>query len=299
MGLDNRDYIRDEQRRYSQGGYGFGSGRPGPMSITTIIIIINVVVFFLDAFTPKIDNVNMHWLANFLAMDTGSLWRVWAFLTHGFAHAGIDSDIGIMHLAGNMITLFFLGRYVEMSLGRQEYLKFYLAAIVVSGVVFAISRVLRMQPGDPGTICLGASGAVTAVVALFIFMYPKVTVLLFFVVPMPAWVVGVLLVGLDLYRAFEPNTVIAWESHLAGAAFGCLYYVSGWRFTWLDLGWFSKLVSGRPQLRVHDPDSRFEKLKSEADRLLAKINEQGEESLSTHERKILNRYSRELRNRRE
>ena len=57
------------------------------------------------------------------------------------------------------------------------------------------------------------------------------------------------------------------------------------------------MFSSKPKLRVHDPGSsaRDEKLKAQADKILEKISEQGEESLTSKERKILNKYSKKLR----
>ena len=59
----------------------------------------------------------------------------WTYLTHGFAHASYKSDIGIWHIAGNMITLWFLGRPVEYRLGIKGIsADSILTAIVVSGL---------------------------------------------------------------------------------------------------------------------------------------------------------------------
>ena len=62
---------------------------------------------------------------------------------------------------------------------------------------------------------------------------------------------------------------------------------------------FSKLFKSRPKLRVHNPDSADNKLKEQADQILAKINEHGEESLTSKERRILNKYSQKLRKNRD
>ncbi len=286
MGLESRQYYRDEE----PGSFGFGRRSSGPWSIIAIIITINLVVFLLDAFTPSADG-GLHWLNRNLAIDTAQPWKIWTYLTHGFAHASLGTKNGLWHILGNMLVLFFLGRPVEQRLGRNEFLKFYLIAIVVSGLAFLLIH----QLSEERAVVVGASGAVTAVVALFIFMYPKVTVLLMGVIPMPAWLLGVLIVALDISHAFSPDSHIAWQAHMAGAIFGVAYFRLGWNFSKLKFGWLSSLFSSRPKLRVHDPNSGFEKLKEQADEVLAKINEHGEESLTSRERRILNRYSAQLR----
>ena len=52
------------------------------------------------------------------------------------------------------------------------------------------------------------------------------------------------------------------------------------------------------KLKLHDPDKKLRKEADDADRLLAKIHEHGEESLTSSERKLLERYSRRQREKR-
>ena len=60
-------------------------------------------------------------------------------------------------------------------------------------------------------------------------------------------------------------------------------------------------VRGSGGLKIHDPDAAGpnEKLKQKADAILEKINQQGEASLSSRERKTLQRYSEEIRKQRQ
>ena len=57
-----------------------------------------------------------------------------------------------------------------------------------------------------------------------------------------------------------------------------------------------KLPTRKPKLRIHDPDE--DDLASEADRILAKVHREGEESLSARERRTLEKYSRRVRDQR-
>ena len=286
MGLESRQYYRDEGPR----SFGFGPSASGVWTMVTILIVINLAFFLLDAFTPKSEN-GLRWLSRNMAIDSAQPWKFWTLLTHGFAHASLGTKHGFWHVGGNMLALFFLGRSVEDRLGRYEFLKFYLISIVLSGTALLL---IRMGMGKQ-LVAVGASGAVSAVVALFVFMYPRVKVLLFFAIPIPAWTLGILIVLLDLSRAFSPDSPIAWEAHLAGFAFGAAYFQMKWNFSWMKFDWLTSKFSNKPRLRVHNPNRGEEKLKQQADEVLAKISEFGEESLSNKERKILNRYSAKLR----
>ena len=194
-----------------------------------------------------------------------------------------------------MITLWFLGRPVEYRLGKQEFLRFYLTAIVVSGLGFALIRYALGQQ----FYVVGASGGVSAVVALFIFMYPREKILLMAIIPMPAWLLGVLLLLSNFMSAFNPGSQIAWEAHLIGAAFGAAYYLRRWNLSRISFGDIGKSLRPRPKLKVHNPAEVDDKLKQQADRILEKISQEGEESLTARERKTLNKYSERLRKSRE
>jgi membrane associated rhomboid family serine protease len=302
MGFEDRQYSRDDSI-YSEslfGGTPYGASRRrgglASVSIVMILIGINVIIWLLDAFTPKTESG--HLLSDFLSLQVDSLWKVWSFLTYGFAHAPIDSSTGIWHILGNMLILFFLGRPVAERLGRYEFLRFYLTAIVVSAFAF-VAWCLLFQ-GGKGIV--GASGAVSAVFILFVFWYPNQKLLVWGILPVPAWILGLLLVGGDFLRAFDKNSMIAWQAHLGGAAFAASYFYFGWH-----LGWMGRLTEKMPKpkgkLNVYDPDaeearpSKADKIKEEGDRILRKISEEGEASLTRRERKTLEQYSRELRNR--
>ena len=111
-----------------------------------------------------------------------------------------------------MLGLYFLGQYVERLLGRWEFLRFYLLAIV-TGCVVHTARVYFMVPEvtapDGSTLLnpnvnpwavplLGASAGVTATVMLFIFNFPREKLLLVFAILIPAWLVGVIIGGVNL-----------------------------------------------------------------------------------------------------
>ena len=303
MGYDDRDYNREQWDTGS--GWKDRSGwQPkvgGTRSMVTTLIIINAVIFIADAFSglftgEQASGGNIQPLMQFLALETDVYqkpWNIWTLLSYGFAHSSITSKLSIFHIGGNMLILFFLGRPLEQRLGAMEFLKFYLIAIVASGIGYVV-----LNFGSPYSRAVGASGAASAIVALFAFLYPKQKLLLMGIIPMPAWLLGALMVGTDLFRAFDPESNIAWQCHLAGFAFGAAYFYWSLNFSWLRLEKIGDLFKPRTQLKVHKV-SPSDKLQQQADSILEKINEQGEDSLSSRERKILKKYSDQIRNQRD
>jgi len=288
MGIYDRDYYRDERSGFQLSDQ--------PMVIN--LIIANVAFYLVNLFTEN------NWLTRQMMVQADDLWHPWMwwhFLTAGFAH---DPD-RFSHILFNMIALFIFGRGVEEVYGRWEFLKFYLVAVVTASIVWCVCELA--MGGDPNTSMLGASGAVTAVLILFAFNFRNATILLFFVLPMPAWVLAVLFVSYDLLSAiFQPQggaygSQVAYTAHLAGAAFGAAYYQWSWNIT----RWTSHLTSApwlrrKPRLKVHDPPDREERpLQDRVDAILDKINREGEASLTREERSTLEEASRRYQRRRQ
>ncbi len=261
-----------------------------PRSIVVTLIIINVAAYLANGlFTP--DNQ----ITALMAANGATLfkpWMWWQFLTYGFAHAP-----GFQHILFNMLGLWFLGRDIEYHYGRKEFLRLYIMMLVVGSLAWAIGEAAM---GYSGGMVIGASGAVAGVVVLYALNCPRRTLLLFFVLPVPAWLVGVLIVVSDLFGASGQlgDTHIAYTVHLAGAAFAFLYYQFGWNLTGLTTGRFSlSRLKPRPKLRVHDPETKRRDLNEEVDRILEKIHREGEGSLTKKERRTLEAASREYQKR--
>ena len=227
-----------------------------------------------------------------------------------------------MHILGNMFGLFFFGQALENRWGWKEFLRFYLLTIVLGFIAFSgIQQLQHLVNADfPLEIpCLGASGAVTACIVMFCLYYPKQTVLLFGFVPMPAYVLGAIIVGSDLLGALggsgEGTHHTAYEVHLARTAFALAYWGLRWnlgrlpRLAWVEdrLGSLfgqqkgSRLRSSVPShaLRVHAPDDQDDleewEVEAEVDRCLSKISISGLDSLTPRERQILEEHSRRLK----
>jgi hypothetical protein len=206
-----------------------------------------------------------------------------------------------------MLAIFFFGREVEALLGRSEFFRFYVTSIVIAGIAWVASVQIGQPQIAARTSLVGASGAVMAVLAMFIWYFPRQTVYIYGVLPVPAWALGVLFVVLDLQGATSKGTNVAHVAHLAGAAFGLLYAWRGW-----NLGGLTDLsLQMKRRLRgmkVVHPDDEFrsprkqqqaddEDLRKEVDRILEKIGQSGESSLSQTERETLTRASERFKQR--
>ncbi len=135
---------------------------------------------------------------------------------------------GWMHLIGNMLYLWIFGDNLESRLGHGRYLLFYL----LCGIIAALSHVgaTFFSPGNPLVPCLGASGAISAVLGGYMLLYPqkRVNMLLLFriVFAVPAWVaLGFWIVlqvvsGLGLLGGGSDG--VAYAAHIGGFIAGLL-----------------------------------------------------------------------------
>lgn len=285
MGIYDRDYAREESSGFKLGGQ---------RSMVTNLLLINVAIYLVDwLFLSKSSGGA---ILNDLGALTPQLlsepWKFYQLLTYGFLHAR-----GPMHVAGNMYMLWLFGREIEGVYGRAEFLRLYLTMIVVAGLAWVVQQQIV---GPTALAMVGASGAVTGILVLFALHYPKRTILLFFVLPAPMWLVGVLYVAADIFGAFGSHGGVAYVAHLAGAAFAFVYYRSGGRLGSLTRGLPSLKLWGRgPKLKVHDPDAGDRQMDRKVDDILEKISREGEGSLTRKERKILEDASRRAQRRRD
>ncbi|TWT65075.1 rhomboid family intramembrane serine protease [Allorhodopirellula solitaria] len=316
MGINDRDYGRTERTPWDR--------VENPRSMVITVIVINVIVFvaqMLFQYSPESDagqglersgrdavlapmEPKRSHVDDIFAVRGTSLVRPWLWfqtVSYGFLH----NRANIMHLLFNMFLLYVFGRAIEQRLGGQEFLKAYLAAILVGGVVAMVSPWIlgAFVPGISLHVqTLGASGGVMALMVMFACYYPNQELLLMMVLPIKAWVLVSGLVLLDLLGAAGMSgSETAYGVHLAGALFGFLYVKQGWSFQRIDFTAIDEVPgrlrqrSRRAKLKIHDPDKKIREEEREADRILAKIHESGESSLTSGERRTLEKYSRRKR----
>lgn len=266
-------------------------------SIVTTLIIINAAVQIINLILGR-ENLLIQYLS-LRAGDISQPLNWYRFLTYGFVHSP-----DIPHVFFNMLTLFVLGSAVEEKYGKSEFLRVYLVSLVLCGLAWALHRTVNREMN---AAVLGASGAVTTIAMLFVFSFPHTVLRIWGIIPVKAWVLGILLVGGNIigHLNIEVNgKPIAYDVHLFGAGFAAVYFFSKWNLGKLGK-WWDKVLSlipfGRKGLKIYKPTEEHgisHRTQKEADRLLEKIHKEGQESLTSKERRFLEDYSRSVRNRR-
>jgi membrane associated rhomboid family serine protease len=327
MGIYDREYYRRE-------GPSFLDSFQLRGQVCKWLIVLNILIFAIQLLTrrgwPPNGGLLLFYepgpFTNALILNTDAVLQgqVWRLLTYAFLH---DPGVGFapgqwyFHIIFNMWFLWMFGSEMEELYGPREFLGFYLVSALVGGLAF-----LGVGATTGQKLCLGASGAVTAVMVLYALHFPRRNLLLFFVLPMPVWIFVAFQVVQDtflfmgdmqplMFPGAEPlKSRVAVSVHLGGALFALLYHQFHWRLTgfWPRLrAW--KAQRSRPRLRVfreeeertpeqvpagpaaHDVD---EQLEAKLDAVLEKVARSGQASLTESERQILLRASEIYKRRR-
>lgn len=299
MGLHERDYYREDTIRLQPDW----DGRTAVSYLLILNIAIYIANILLSSFKPG-DQGLVNNALMLVGSDATKPWLWWHTLTYAFAHDA-SAGSGVLHLLFNMLGLYFLGRSVEDRYGKWEFLRIYLFAAIVCGIGWLAKNSLL---GSPEYSLLGASGAVICIEMLFVFNFPK-QIIYFFVFPIPAWVLGVFLVLSNLItsptsQAATGGPQVAVDVHIMGILIAVAYFFMGWNFSFVqDFNGTLRRMKRKwfgPKLRIHDDlETSSSSEDAEADRILAKIHEQGKDSLTSKERKFMEKYSRKVRARKQ
>ncbi|MCD0465913.1 rhomboid family intramembrane serine protease [Flavobacterium sp. ENC] len=132
-------------------------------------------------------------------------------LSSGFLHADM------MHLIFNMLTLWFFAPVVLSWLGDFSFVLVYFGSLIFGSLL-----TMLFHKNDYSYRAVGASGAVTGVLYSAILLQPDMMLGIFFVIPIPAYLFGILYLLYSIYGMKAKNDNIGHTAHFGGAIGGYL-----------------------------------------------------------------------------
>jgi membrane associated rhomboid family serine protease len=280
------------------------------------LIAINVAIYFLQL--TVVGAQNMLPALGFQADNLSGAW--WTIVTYMFVHGGF------WHLALNMYTLYLFGPRVEHAWSAGEFTRFYL----LCGLGGWFFHLLFARE----SLLIGASAAVLGVTLAYATRWPDDEVFLFGVLPLKVkWMVALLVVmNLVGGMAEGQGGGVAYLAHLGGLAAGWLYLRTSSGSGGIDrfkqrmtpatdipdetpraiprslprarekgneideiIARSNAAVSRRQAPPAPPVGAKGGKRMSDVDLVLDKILQQGMQSLTSDEKRLLEERSRELR----
>ena len=294
MGFESRDYSQDESWK-DTGGH--------DTPVTKWIVTLTIVLFVMQvlSISPTTQTSALFELLSLKApaVLSGQVWRLVTFI---FCHEPTE----IIGLVFSLLILWRFGNELERMYGSRELVLFYLAMTLFVGAAFTLWGLVVRLPMPLYGSFTGALG----LMALFATHYPRMEVcILPMIVIQLRWLVALyalfgLFPALRVLQAGGGVIGLAYASSVLSIAFALLYRRFDWRFDAI-VGQFSPATwrrawrtrSARRTLRVFQPSSESEDLEGKVDVILAKIHEQGSDSLTDAERAVLTRASEKIKNR--
>jgi membrane associated rhomboid family serine protease len=212
-----------------------------------------------------------------LVFPGGQIWRLGTYI---FLHGGV------LHVLFNMIGLWMFGVELENMWGTRRFVYFYFITGIGSGILSLFMVFLGDNP------IIGASGAIYAILATYAFYYPNRQVLLFFIIPVPVWLIVLLMIFISLAGFLQMAGGISHITHLGGII-----------IAYLNLRYYDKIVAwnihrnalkAEKTMRINaekkiQKDRYFEEV---IDPILKKISEHGMDSLTKEEKRKLDDASK-------
>lgn len=275
------------------------------------LIIINVAIFVVFGLVSVLSELfnfplPVKSLTEYLALsdDLGMLIkRPWTILSSAFGHWSIG------HLFFNMLGLFFVGNYFAQEIGQRKLLSLYLLGGLGASVFYLLVQNTVPFYGQIPSIVVGASGSVVAITIALATFYPQREVMLFFVLPVKFFWLGIGLVAMYVLSVTGDNAG-GEIGHLGGAITGFLfayYYKKGTDITKpisIAIGLVEAIFKKKPimktsyrkspgiQKEIVDVDYT-EISQEEIDTILDKLKRSGYASLSEKEKHTLFEYSKQ------
>ncbi len=264
------------------------------------LIIINSVLFLIFRLVGFFMQITPREITQWLTLPEGAsefITQPWSFITYSFIH------FGFFHVLFNMIWLYMFGRIILNVFSGKRLLTIYLLGAISGGMLFVLSYNLFPVFENQRGFLLGASGAVTALMA-FIATYSPNTQLRIFMFNIKLWHIAVFLIVADLVRISTSDNAGGLLAHLGGAIFGYIYAIQLAKGNdigkWFEhiLDWFTDLFRSRKQKpfkKVHRTPPKSSGVKEvnktehqrKVDAILDKIGKSGYDSLSKAEKDFL------------
>ena len=265
------------------------------------IIAINVVVFIIGLVFKSLLRFDVF---SYFELPSGImdfLFQPWSLITYGFLHNGL------LHLAFNMLFLFYLTRVTTNLFRPKMVLNIYFLGIICGGLAYlAFTNLMPTSFFAGNGVLVGASAGVSALL-LFVAAYmPNSEIRLFNTFNVKWKHIAMVFIGLDLFRLMLGLNQGGYIAHFGGYILGYIYATKLLKGTDIGTGfertmdsfmsWFKPKSNLKTVHRTKTKSTSVRKTNKESDAItkqkkidaiLDKISKSGYESLTSDEKAFL------------
>jgi len=178
---------------------------------TSAIIVLNVIMFLI--FPDRTIPVNISSVTNLQSFTLFTL----AGIISLFLHANI------LHIGFNMLYLYVFGTPLENKIGKFKFLLIYFISGIAGFYLYYLTAATNLP-------VIGASGAISGVIAAYLVLLPKSKILSLWpilwiirLIYIPAWIfIGFWIVSQLISLTLLQGDGIAYQSHIGGIIIGLI-----------------------------------------------------------------------------
>jgi len=161
------------------------------------------VTFFVQLIVRQFVSRDLHELL--FVLSSAQPEFVWTWVTAVFAHGGFG------HILVNSIVLYFFGPIVERRVGTRAFVALFLGA----GILAGLAQIVTAFALGEFSAVVGASGAIMAIMGVLTVLNPQLKVYLYFILPVPLWLLTVGFAGYSVFIALGGGIGAGGVAHLA------------------------------------------------------------------------------------
>ena len=193
---------------------------PSFSGVTSQLVLVNVAVFFLlllmEYAAPRMALI----ILSYFSLTPALLLHGWLWqpVTYSFLNAGV------LHVAFNMLTLWFIGSFLETSKGSRWLLEIYFLCAIGGGLIGSLLSFTHVFHASPLATTRGADAALFGLLAAFAVLFCDLEMYMF---PLPVairakyLVIVYMLIEVALLLSGGPP--LAYFVILSGALLGFLF----------------------------------------------------------------------------
>jgi membrane associated rhomboid family serine protease len=188
------------------------------MSITIILLLVCVIVSYMAFQNQTLFDKLKHW--PYVESRTGEYYRM---ITSGFIHGSW------FHLLINMFIFYEFGRVVEsyfeysfgLGMGRLLFFLLFMLTIIAADL-----PTFYKHKDNVYYASVGASGAVSGIIFVYILLDPWKLLYLYAIIPIPGIIAGILYLVYSSWASKNSKDFIDHDAHFFGAIFGMLFTIA-------------------------------------------------------------------------